>query len=152
MANQTNGKITDVTIQTNKKEYLAALEEVAERVLNMWGMSAVNSAIEHARYDTGLMRNSITYAVAGESANKTDYKSDDGETSGSYSGTAPEDKGGEKRTVHIGSNVEYAMAQETGDFRDGSHAFLRPAIDENREYFREILEGELKKAMDNDNT
>ncbi len=151
MANQNKGIVADVSIQTNKKEYLAALEDVAEKVLTMWGMTAVDSAVERAPFDTGLLRNSITFAVAGESPNKTDYKSDNGDISGSYSGSAPEDKGGEKRTVYIGSNVEYAMAQETGDFRDGSHAFLRPAIDENRDYFREILEGELKKAMENDN-
>lgn len=155
----------EVTVQSNRKDYEAALEEIAEKVLTMWGMQAESAAKKRAPVDTGLLRNSITYAVAGESAAVDRYESNgthksteatkragtagkpvEPKKSGKYSGTAPADKNG-KRHVYIGTNVEYAMAQETGDFKNGAHAFLRPAVDENREYFKNILEEELKHAM-----
>lgn len=136
----------DVTVKSNRKEYEAALEEIAEKVLTMWGMQAVSAAAKRAPVDTGLLRNSIAYAIAGGPANKDAYEADRGDGAGSYSGNAPDDQGG-PRHVYIGSNVEYAESQETGNFRDGPHAFLRPAIDENRDYFQNILEEELKKAM-----
>lgn len=136
----------EVTVHSNRKDYEAALEEIAEKVLTMWGMQAESAAKKRAPVDTGLLRNSITWAVAGESANATDYKASRGDGSGSYSGKAPDDSNG-KRHVYIGTNVEYAMAQEVGNFKDGAHEFLRPAVDENREYFKNILEEELKHAM-----
>lgn len=139
--------ITNIEITSNKKEYLEALDEVIiKRVLTMWGHQAERAAQDLARVDTGLLRNSITYAIAGKAPKKTQYKAKKGDGTGSYSGNAPDDKKG-TRSVYIGTNVEYAMAQEVGSFKDGSHSFLRPAIDENREYFRTILEEELKKAM-----
>lgn len=142
-------KEIDVTFHSNKKEYEEALEEVAEKVLTMWGMEAETAAKKRAPVDTGLLRNSISWAVAGESVHTPNYKASQGNGQGSYSGKAPDDPGG-ARHVYIGSNVEYAMAQENGNFKDGPHAFLRPAIDENREHFKNILETELKNAMNND--
>lgn len=136
----------EVTVHSNRPDYEAALEEIAEKVLTMWGMQAESAAKKRAPVDTGLLRNSITFALAGESPNETDYKASRGDGKGSYSGKAPDDSGG-KRHVYIGTNVEYAMAQEAGNFKDGPHAFLRPAVDENREYFKQILEEELRMAM-----
>lgn len=140
--------IVDVTVKSNRKTYEQALDEVALRVLTMWGMEAESAAKQLAPVDTGLLRNSITWAIAGKGANQSQYKADRGDGSGSYSGQSPADKG-EPRHVHIGSNVEYAMSQETGNFKDGPHAFLRPAIDNNRQHFQDILQGELEKALKN---
>lgn len=142
-------KIVDVKIESNRKEYEDALDEVALKVLTMWGMEAETAAKKLAPVDTGLLRNSITWAIAGEGANQPQYKANRGGKSGSYSGQSPADKG-EPRHVHIGSNVEYAMAQETGSFKDGPHAFLRPAVDNNRQHFQDILQGELEKALKNE--
>lgn len=160
-----NSNITSVDFKSNKKEYEEALEEIAEKVLTMWGMEAETAAKYRAPVDTGLLRNSITWAVAGESPHATVYSAERGMSktavtstgkkvqvavkTGRYQGKAKTDPGG-ARHVYIGSNVEYAMAQETGTFKDGPHAFLRPAIDENRDHFRRILEEELKNAMNGD--
>ena len=163
-----NPNITSVEFKSHKKEYEEALEEIAEKVLTMWGMEAETAAKYKAPVDTGLLRNSITWAVAGESPKTSRYQSNGrhAETeatkragtagkkispiiTGQYSGKAKEDPNG-KRHVYIGTNVEYAIAQENGDFYDGPHAFLRPAIDENRDHFRQILEEELKNAMNGD--
>ena len=135
----------DVSVTSNSKEFKNELNEVAEKVLTMWGMQAESAAKENCPVDTGLLRNSITYAIAGGGANTSNYKADKGDASGSYSGQAQEDKGG-PRHVYIGTNVEYAEEQELGSFNHkvGQSPFLRPAIEENIDYFREILEGELK--------
>lgn len=143
-----------VDITSNKKEYQKALEECAETILTAIGLDAASAAQDLAPYDTGLLRNSITFALAGKGANISSYQAENpgenGETaSGEYSGTSPADQKGE-HSVHIGTNVEYAMAQEVGSFNDGPHAFLRPAINNNIDHFREIMENELKKAMDGD--
>lgn len=140
----------NIDFTSNKKEYLEALEEVAEKVLTMWGMQAETAAKLRAPVDTGLLRNSITWAVAGGTANTPNYRADKGGANGTYQGNMKPDPGG-PRHVYIGSNVEYAKAQEVGNFADGAHAFLRPAIDENRDYFKNILETELQKAMTQDN-
>lgn len=155
----------EVTVHSNRKEYEAALEEIAEKVLTMWGMQAESAAKKRAPVDTGLLRNSITWAVAGQSPDIEVYSSGGAKTktattadgkkvavkvkTGMYKGKAQSDPGG-ARHVYIGTNVEYAMAQETGNFKDGAHAFLRPAIDENRGYFKKILEEELKNALNNE--
>ena len=138
-----NKSITNVTIKSNKGEYTKALEEVAEKVLTMWGMQAESAAKKLCPVDTGLLRNSITWAIAGEAPNTSTYSANSGGASGSYSGQAQADKGG-PRHVYIGSNVEYAPYQELGTTKMKAQPFLAPAIEQNMDYFRNILETELK--------
>lgn len=137
-----------VKITNNKAEYEKALDLVAERVLTMWGMQAESAAKKLCPVDTGLLRNSITYALAGQTVAEPYYKSNSGETSGHYTDQAPADKGA-LRHVYVGSNVEYAPYQELGTARMRAQPFLRPAIEQNKEYFRDILESELKKVLPN---
>lgn len=132
-----------VEIKSNKKEYSDALDAVAEKVLTMWGMQAESAAKKLAPVDTGLLRNSVTWALAGGGANTPSYRADDGSASGSYSGQAQADQGG-PRHVYIGSNVEYAPYQELGKSKMKAQPFLGPAIEQNRDYFQNILETELK--------
>lgn len=89
-----------------------AIKELNEKIdvaLTKCGIVAENYAVQEIenvprRVDTGLLRNSITYAVHGEAPHKSSYRSDDGTKSGSYSGTADDSK----NAVYIGTNVEYA--------------------------------------------
>ena len=80
-----------------------------------------------SRIDTGLLRNSITWAVSGKAPKMGSYKGSDTHTqdspsvvrrglvgkeappprSGEYTGTAPDDPEG-KKAVYVGTNVEYA--------------------------------------------
>lgn len=66
-----------------------------------------------SRIDTGLLRNSITHAVAGQSAAIGAYSADTPkngrQNSGSYSGNAPPPETPEKPAVYVGTNVEYAV-------------------------------------------
>lgn len=138
----------DVTVESNKKVYEEEFEAACERILTMLGMEAETAAKKLAPVDTGLLRNSITFAIAGEEANIASYHADRGGETGSYEGSSPQTPG--SHSVHIGSNVEYAMAQEVGDFRDGPHAFLRPAINNNTARFKEIIKEELSKTLSGD--
>ena len=136
----------NVKVGSNVKEVKKALNEVAEKVLTMWGMQAESAVKELCPVDTGLLRNSITWAIAGKGADTTTYEA--GGKSGSYSGQAQEDKGG-PRHVYVGTNVEYAIEQELGSYKHehGQSPYLRPGIEGNKEYFRTILETELKNAL-----
>lgn len=98
------------------------------------------------RIDTGLLRNSITYAVAGQGPAISSYKGDNpsryggrkGIPSGSYSGTAPSAKQGEK-VVYVGTNVKYALRVHEGEGKMAPNRFLRNACENNTEKFKEIF-------------
>lgn len=138
--------IANIKITSNLKNYQQALEKVAEKVLTMWGMQSESAAKKLAPVDTGLLRNSITWAIAGQAPNTMNYKADKGGITGSYSGQANADKAG-PRHVYIGSNVEYAPYQELGTDKIKKQPFLSPAINDNKAYYKQILEGELKNAL-----
>lgn len=140
----------DFTVESNRKKYEEEFEKVVEKILTELGMQAESAAKKLCPVDTGLLRNSITWAIAGESANISSYKAQTGSGQGTYSGDSPEVKG--QHAVHIGSNVEYAMVQEVGTIKhkDGFSPFLRPAINNNIEYFKNIIETELKNAVVDD--
>ena len=112
----------------HKKEILSALDEAIETALDAAGMQAATLSARELqnspqRIDTGLLRNSITWALGGGPAAISSYQADRESRysensvwsilqaaqhgSGSYSGTAPADEGSE-RSVYVGTNVEYA--------------------------------------------
>ena len=142
-------QVVDVKIESNLRQYQLASDAVIVRVLTMWGMQGESAAKRLCPVDTGLLRNSITYALAGQEAAITTYQANSGDASGTYSEQAPSDNGSSPRHVHIGTNVEYGPYQELGTIKMAARPFLRPAIEQNRDYFRTILEGELKKALPN---
>lgn len=112
--------MADIEFTDNSKRALDELSEVVDRILEAWGTTGERNAkleLENnpRRVDTGLLRNSITYALSGGSPNITTYQSNSTNKNGnpvdiktgSYSGTAPIQGKGAK-AVYIGSNVEYA--------------------------------------------
>jgi len=121
-------------------------EAACLRALTRCGMKAEGFAKDLCPVDTGLLQNSITYALAGKSAAISSYKADkpdkSGETkSGAYSGSAPTDSDGEM-SVYIGTNVEYAVPLETR--RQKPLPFLKPAVADHAQTYRNIIEEELK--------
>lgn len=88
-----------------------------ETGLHMEGQAKIALEMPPMRIDTGLLRNSITYAVGGKSPHIQSYGTDgkhreSGKTltpeenkTGTYSGVADTK---ENPTVYIGTNVEYA--------------------------------------------
>lgn len=136
------------TYKDNTDEVLSALEKAKIRGLTAIGMTAEGHAkkkITQAKaVDTGRLRNSITFAVSGESANISSYSGDHGEEGGSYSGTAPNDK---EKAVYIGTGVEYAIGIETGSHRKaGAVHFLQDAATGHTDEYKKLFEDSMKNA------
>lgn len=136
------------TYKDNTDEVLSALEKAKIRGLTATGMTAEGHAkkkITQAKaVDTGRLRNSITFAVSGESANISSYSGDHGEEGGSYSGTAPNDK---EKAVYIGTGVEYAIGIETGSHRKaGGVHFLQDAATGHTDEYKRLMEDSMKNA------
>ena len=136
------------TYKDNTDEVLSALEKAKIRGLTAIGMTAEGHAkkkITQAKaVDTGRLRNSITFAVSGESANISSYSGDHGEEGGTYSGTAPNDK---DKAVYIGTGVEYAIGIETGSHRKaGGVHFLQDAASNHTDEYKRLMEDSMKNA------
>ena len=136
------------TYKDNTDEVLSALEKAKKRGLTAIGMTAEGHAkkkITQAKaVDTGRLRNSITFAVSGESANISSYSGDHGEEGGSYSGTAPNDK---EKAVYIGTGVSYAAGIETGSHRKaGGVHFLQDAASNHSDEYKRLMEDSMKNA------
>lgn len=132
--------MSEIKLEINTDAVLNALDEQTEAVLTAWGMQAEDYAKKLSQVDTGLQKNSITYAIHGQSSAISTYSADKPDAqgklaTGSYSGVAPD----EENTVYIGTNVPYA---EINEFRG---AFLRPAIIDHRGDYQRIVENILKK-------
>lgn len=150
MATKVNIKI-ESHVDIAKKELAYAIQQWANEV----GMEMVNLTHRDAPsrsnralngrgtpVDTGYLRNSMAYAVGGESAHtitkSASYTDDAGEKSGSYSGVADDDNRG-KTSVHIGSNVVYAPRIEEGGQGYGGQHMLRNAVMDVQDFAKEFL-------------
>ena len=136
------------TYNDNTQEVLSALERAKKRGLEAIGLVAEGHAkkkITQAKaVDTGRLRNSITFAVSGESANISSYSGDHGEEGGTYSGAAPNDK---EKSVYIGTGVEYAIGIETGSHRKaGGVHFLQDAASNHSDEYKRLMEDSMKNA------
>lgn len=115
-----------ISVVDNSEAIREALQNTVLRTLTRWGEVARDTAVGKARFDTGLLRNSITFALDGEAPDITHYhaerSSGKGENQstriGFYNGTAPKEPDGQ-RAVYVGSNSEYAVYHEMGT---GKHA------------------------------
>ncbi len=131
----------NVEFTDNSKEALAAMQEAALRALEKCGLEGEGYAKKLAPVDTGNLRNSITHTV------------DEGEMA-----------------VYIGTDVEYAGYVElgTGKYYPGgrptpwvyqdakgnwhmthgqrAQPFLKPAVADHAQTYRNIIENELKNG------
>lgn len=106
--------------------------------------------------DTGLLRNSVTYVVSGGSPSIQTYHADrgsSGKTAGSkstgsvrigrYRGTMGSP---DENAVYVGTNVEYAPYIEFGTSRMKPRPYLRPAVQNHLQEFKQIIANLLKKV------
>lgn len=146
-----------VDIKDNSDLFIAAVEAAAETALDAAGMQAASACATElqrspSRIDTGLLKNSITWAVGGKSAAISSYSADRPSKttgkmppSGSYSGAAPADT--EKtRSVYVGTNVEYAIYVHEGTKRMTANHFLKNGISKNRGKLTEIMKTILQSG------
>lgn len=129
-----------VTIESNVAEVLAASEEAVNRGLMAIGMEAVTLTHRDkdsggTPVDTGRLRNSISWAVAGESGGGGDGEG--GDDAGA-AGTPP------KNTVCIGTNVEYAKWVEEGGYNRHAYHMLRNALVDGSDRFEAIMKANLE--------
>lgn len=132
----------------NSKEYKDLLSQAIRRGLRTIGMRAETHAKENCPVDTGYARNSITYALSGESAAISSYKADRGKNgkppkTGKYSGTMGNT---EDKYVVIGSNVEYFPFIEEGARGRKARHTLRRAATEHKDEYKQLLIDSIKNA------
>lgn len=132
----------------NSKEYELLLVQAIRQGLRAIGMTAETYAKESCPVDTGYARNSITYALSGETADISSYKADAGKNgkppkTGEYSGTLGKI---EDNYVAIGSNVEYfPFIEEGARGRQALHVLRKAATDHKDEY-KQLLTDSIKNA------
>lgn len=139
----------------NTAQIMAIIDEKADVALKQCGEVIEGYAKEDCPVDTGLLHNSLTYALAGQAPAVSAYHADKTSTGESATtGTSgavrfggyskPVGNAGD-HAVYVGTNVEYGPAVE---FRDISHHvgkahFLRdaglPHVDELREVCQAIF-------------
>ena len=112
--------LTVKIIENNKAKVLDELEEAIERALEAVGLQAENYAKVHleGHIDTGLLRNSITHALAGHPPAIASYhadKSKGGKSAiGYYGGNAPAEQ---ESTLYMSvrmSNMHRMSSSGTG--------------------------------------
>lgn len=148
-------KVANIKITDNSKEIRQAMSESADKILEAIGQQAAKHAREYLNksgaVDTALLRNSVTFAVSGESANISTYKADrirKGETKvrkGEYKGSAPNDNENRK-AVYIGTNVEYANAIENGTSGMNPRPYIKPAVQDHKDEYKEIALQYMKQG------
>lgn len=137
-------------------QVLKATDEAVEIALKQIGEAIEGYAKEDCPVDTGLLRNSLTYAVSGQTPAISSYRAERTSTGqsatsgtsgtvriGRYSGNIGN---AQDKAVYVGSNVEYGPAVE---FKDMSHKvgkahFLRDAGQNHIPEYKEIAEKILK--------
>ena len=99
------------------KKELQAKTRIALEAVGIQASSAAREEIQKSpkRIDTGLLRNSITYALDGEGAAIGSYKADKASKysgkipePGTYTGKAEKEPEG-KEAVYVGTNVNYSV-------------------------------------------
>lgn len=158
-----------IKVEDHSIEALTALDSTIEKALEACGMQAEGYAKAELsntpkRIDTGLLRNSITYAVSGKPPAISSYQGssvhgDNPSTrkrgivgkpappphEGSYGGQAPEEGSGRK-AVWIGTNVKYATYVHDGTHKMSANRFLRNAITKHADQYRAIVQSFLKSG------
>ena len=140
----------NIEYRDNTEEVLNALEAAIKRGNEAIGMAAERHAkkrITIARaVDTGRLRNSITYALAGEETHVKSYKANKGGKDREtyiYDGTAEGKKGS---GVYIGTNVEYAVFVENGARGRTAVHFLQDAATGHTDQYKKLMEDSMKNA------
>jgi len=105
-----------VIFESHKDEAINEMENSRKAALEAIGSKCAGYASMLAPVDTGRLKNSMEWSVV----------SDD--------------------TVCIGTNVEYAAYQEMGTSKIPPHPFLRPAVENHMDEYKEIAKAILSSS------
>lgn len=119
-------EITEVV--SHKAEVMEKVMEAMHKAIGLMAEEVEGNAKKDCPVDTGLLRNSLTYAHAGFLPVDSHYSDDAGEQTGSYGEQTPEIDD-DSIAAYVGTNVEYAPYVEFGDQQHmvGKSHFLRDA-------------------------
>lgn len=132
--------MSDIKVKNdNTNKILDELKEATHNALMDVGMIASGDVADFIQtegiVDTGLLRNSITFAIGGEGANKKSYSATSGGGEGSYTEKAPNNPD----TVYIGTNVEYAKYVQYGTSKMTKRDFMFAPLKANLDEYRNII-------------
>lgn len=137
-----------IQVVSHKREVEKATQNTMKKAAMMIGGTVEGHAKELCPVDTGLLRNSITYALGGEPPKTTEYRSNGNDKNGKavevqtgqYTGQAQTDEDGQI-TVYVGTNVQYAPYQELGapNINLQPKPFLRPAMENFKMEIEQII-------------
>jgi HK97 gp10 family phage protein len=99
----------------HSQEIINATNEAIYNALEIIGAKAADYAAGKAPVDTGRLKNSLTHEVAMD-----------------------------EKAVYVGTNVEYAPYVEFGTYKQRPQPYLKPAIQNHMDEYKNILETELK--------
>ena len=142
---------SSVTFRDNTDEVISLFKKAKHRGLEAIGLRAETHAKKKitsaGAVDTGRLRNSITYALAGEETHVKSYKANKGgkdRETYTYDGKAEGEKGS---GVYIGTNVEYAPGIELGTHRKaGAVHFLQDAATNHSDEYKNLMEASMRRA------
>lgn len=140
-----------VTFRDNSEEIIGLFQKAKHRGLQAIGMAAEGHAKKKCPVDTGRLRNSITYAIAGYATHVQSYRRGNvaGGTSQKhkyYDYGGGEMEGEKDSAVFIGSNVEYAPYVELGANGRAPAHFLQDAASGHGEEYKRLMEDSMKNA------
>ena len=153
----------DIKLIDNSGEILRNFQKNLEAGLEAIGLQAERYAKEGAPVDTGRLRNSITHTTAKNAGQGYAYsfkgftkaeldamKGKKGVVKARQAISTERDthrQGAQANEVYVGTNVEYAIAQETNDYYKhtvgGAH-FLKNAAANHGDVYEKILKKQLK--------
>ena len=138
----------NVEVKSNASNVLRKVHEAMEKAAKMIGGTVESHAKEYCPVDTGLLRNSITYALSGQPANSAGYMNNDGENAGTYTGEAPRSGSDSEVTVYVGTNVYYAPYQELGApaINLPAQPYLRPAFENHTDEIQQIIRMNMRSV------
>jgi HK97 gp10 family phage protein len=102
-------------IVDHSQEIINATDEAIYNALYIIGAKAADYAAGLAPVDTGRLKNSLTHEVAMD-----------------------------EKAVYVGTNVEYAPYVEFGTYKQRPQPYLKPAIQNHMDEYKNILKTELK--------
>lgn len=148
--------MANVVVENHLGEVKDAMSRAVEKFLTEAGIHLEGEAkyaleMDPRRIDTGLLRNSITWALDGEGPAIDSYTADKPRTkggeieSGEYSGTAPSEPNG-KRALYIGTNVEYAPYVHEGTKKMAPNRFLKNAIELNKDQLKQKMQETMRNG------
>jgi HK97 gp10 family phage protein len=141
--------MSSIQVISHVRQVKRSTDNAMKRAAHMIGGTIESHAKEYCPVDTGLLRNSITYAIGGEEPQITLYRSNSRDKTGKeiepkegiYTDRAEQDHDNQV-TVYVGTNVQYAPYQELGapNINLPARPYLRPAFENHKVEIEQIIE------------